>query len=270
MNVRLAFISAVLAIAFAPASHAAPQLLGLVASAEPIPMTCESGKCSAEISAFCLEQSRSGPLDGTAYEAVDWRGLTLVATAADGSVRRLPASPYLRVTAARGYSAVTASVDEEVRERLGAAKLALAVARRVTLVPVATAGDPSPLTGKEIGEATANLRPIASDVFESGERSDMVTARVLNRLINALPRMAGGVALDLAAPDGLWDKVVGGGPRLGNADAGIAQAALAYESCRRGAHFVQGLTLRRCLEASHDALMSSLNEEYWRIVGAGS
>ena len=270
MNVRLAFISAVLAMAFAPASHAAPQLLGLVASAEPIPMTCESGKCSAEISSFCLEQSRSGPLDGTAYEAVDWRGLTLVATAADGSVRRLPASPYLRVTSARGYSAVTASIDEEVRESLGAEKLALAVAPRVTLVPVATAGDPAPLAGKEIADAVANLRPIASDVFESGERSDMVTARVLNRLINALPRMAGGAALDLASPDGLWERVVGKRPRIENKDAGIAQAALVYESCRRGAHFVQGLTVRRCLEASHDALMSSLNEEYWRIVGAGS
>jgi hypothetical protein len=50
----------------------------------------------------------------------------------------------------------------------------------------------------------------------------------------------------------------------------MAQAALAYQSCRRGAHFVQGLTLRRCLEASHDALMSSLNTRYWDIVGAGS
>ncbi|MFI4987327.1 MAG: hypothetical protein ACHQF3_07785 [Alphaproteobacteria bacterium] len=271
MNVRLALASLVAMLLLpAAALHAAPQVLGVMSSAEPVPMNCENGACKAELSAFCLQQGRSGPHDGTAYQAVDWQPLVLVATLADGSLRRLPAAPYLRMSSARGYSAVTASVAEGVRARLGAATLALEVGPHVTLVPVASAGDPEPVTAAESAEVAATLRPLASAVLESGTHPAVETVRLLNRLINALPRMAGGSSLDLAAPDGLWGRIVGGSPATDDANAGKAQAALAYESCRRGAHYVQGLTLRRCLEASHDALMSSLNEEYWRIIGAGS
>jgi hypothetical protein len=271
MNVRLAFVSALAGLALPLSAEAAPQLLGVISSAAPIPMNCESGKCSAELSAFCLEQGRSGPLDGTAYAAVEGRELTLVATYADGTVRRLPAQHYLSIASARSYSAVTASVSEAVREELGAKSLALAVGPRVTLVPLPQAGDPSPVTAAEIAAASVSRRPLAADVIEKSHPAELAAVRLLNRVINALPRTAGGAALDLMAPDGLWDKVVGHDAASDSAGArGLAQASLVYESCRRGARYVQGLTLRRCIEASHDALMSSLNEEFWRILGAGS
>ena len=271
MNVRLAFVSALAGLALPLSAQAAPQLLGVISSAEPIPMNCESGVCSAELSAFCLEQGRSGPLDGTAYEAADGRDLTLVASYADGTVRRLPAQHYLNIASARSYSAVTASVNDAVRKHLGAKSLALAIGQRVTLVPVARAGDPSPVSKDEIAAATASRQPLAADVIERSHPAELAAVRLLNRVINSLPRTGGGAALDLTAPDGLWSKVVGTETAPDSTSArGVAQAALVYESCRRGAHFVQGLTLRRCIEASHDALMSSLNEEFWRIVGAGS
>ncbi len=264
------FAALLLPLLLPGAASAAPQVLGVMSSAAPIPMHCERGVCSAELSAFCLQQGRSGPTDGTAYEAVDGRALVLVATAADGSVRRLAAAPYLELASVRSYSAVSASVPESLRERLGARHLALEVGPQVTLVPVASAGDPQPIGPREIAEATRTLRPIAADIFENGVRPQVVTVRLLNSLINALPRTGGGRALDLAAPAGLWGQASGGSPAIADADPGRARAALVYESCRRGARYVQGLTLRRCLEASHDALMSSVNEEYWRLVGAGS
>ncbi|HUI18772.1 MAG TPA: hypothetical protein VL244_13975 [Alphaproteobacteria bacterium] len=271
MNVRLAFVSALASLALPLAAQAAPQLLGVISSAAPIPLKCESGVCSAELSAFCLEQGRSGPLDGTAYQAADGRDVTLIATLADGSVRRLPAARYLSIASARSYSAVTASVTEAVRKHLGARSLALAVGPQVTLVPVARAGDPSPVSKDEVAAAVASRQPLGADVFEKSHPAELTAVRLLNRVINALPRTGGGAALDLSAPDGLWDKVAGAETSPEGAKArGTAQAALVYESCRRGAHFVQGLTLRRCIEASHDALMSSLNEEIWRILGAGS
>ena len=271
MNMRLALVSALAALALPSLAEAAPQLLGVIASREPLPLRCEGDRCSVELSAFCLEQGRSGPQDGTAYEPVDGRDLTLVATLADGSQRHIPAARYVRLASARSYSAVSASVDAGLAARLGAKSLALAVAPRVTLVPVAEAGDSSPVTAEEIATVTAAQRPLAADVIERSHPAELKAVIVLNRLINALPRMGGGAPLDLSAPDGLWEKVAGRTMSGEGADArGVAQARLVYESCRRGAHYVQGLTLRRCIEARHDALMSSLNEDFWRVVGAGS
>lgn len=271
MNFRLLLAYTLLAAGIpGTAALAAPQLLGVMASAEPLPMTCEGGVCTAELTAFCLQQGRSGPQDGTAYRAVDLRSVTLVAVAADGSARRVPAASSLKFASARGYSAVTASVPESLRENLGATRLAISVGPKLTLVPLPIAGDPQPLTDKEIAEAAGSLRAAATDVFDSSSNPDMVTAHVLNRLINALPRSAGREAIDLVSREGLWSVAVGGAPSVDDPDSGMAQAALVYEGCRRGAHYVQGLTLRRCLEASHDALMSSANAEYWRVVGAGS
>ena len=40
-------------------ANAAPQMLGVVASAEPMPLRCEGGVCSIELSSFCLEKERS-------------------------------------------------------------------------------------------------------------------------------------------------------------------------------------------------------------------
>ena len=271
MNFRLALLSLLAALAFPCLAQAAPQLLGLIASRDPVPLVCEGERCSVELSAFCLEQGRSGPQDGTAYQAADGRDLTLVASFADGSVRRLPAGRYVSLASARSYSAVTASVDAGLAARLGARSLALAIARRVTLVPLARAGDPSPVTKAELARVTASDRPLAADVIEQSHPAALEAVQLLNRLINALPRMGGGSPLDLTARDGLWDKVVARTKVAGAAGArGVQEAQLVYESCRRGAHYVQGLTLRRCIEASHDSLMSSLNEEFWRVVGAGS
>jgi len=51
------------AIALSPA-QAAPQILGLIASADPVPMTCVDGTCTAELSSVCLQQHRPTPPTG--------------------------------------------------------------------------------------------------------------------------------------------------------------------------------------------------------------
>src|ERR1700688_4229053 len=173
MNVRLAFVSAMASLALPLSAQAAPQLLGVISSAEPIPLNCESGKCSAELWAFCLKRGGGGPLDGSAVEAADGWDLTLVATFADGTVRRLPAQHYLSIASARSYSAVTASVNDAVRKHLGAKSLALAIGQRVTLVPVARAGDPSPVSNEEIAAAAASRQPLAADVIEKSHSAEL-------------------------------------------------------------------------------------------------
>ncbi|HYB09484.1 MAG TPA: hypothetical protein VEJ16_07425 [Alphaproteobacteria bacterium] len=271
MYVRSIIAVAGLALAVSGGNaDAAPQVLGVMSSADPIPMTCANGQCSAELSAFCLEQGRSGPKDGTAYRAVDPTRVSLVAIHDDGSAEHAAGSSSMRFASARGYSAVRVSVPESTLVELGAKELAVAVAPELTLAPVEIAGDPQPLTHEEIAEAAHTARALAAEIFDDSDRAQVVTAAVLNRLINSLPPAGDARTIDIASRDGLWGRVVGGVPRIDDADAGKAQAALVFESCRRGATYVQGLTLRRCLEASHDALMSTMNGELWQVLGAGS
>ena len=46
------------AIALSPApAQAAPQILGLIAYNEPVPMTCVGGTCTAELSSVCFSNT---------------------------------------------------------------------------------------------------------------------------------------------------------------------------------------------------------------------
>lgn len=245
---------------------AAPQILGLVASAEPLPMTCEGGTCVVELSAFCLERDRSMPEDGTPYQALEAGKLTLVVTAADGSERRIPAEPYVRIASARGYSAVAVSLPEQAAQALGAVKLALAVGPQLALAPEAVEADRQPLSEEEIARARTTLIAIAGDVVERGA-PEAVAARILNRLINLVPRER---TVDEAAAGGLWLQAAGRPFRLSDPEPGFGQAGLFFDYCRTSAVSLGASTLRGCLAMSHDALMSGVNSEYWRIVGSGS
>ena len=68
---RLSLVSGIgLLIVFAPApggARAAPQILDLVASAEPVTLTCRDGACTAEFSAFYLQKHRTAPRRRTAH-----------------------------------------------------------------------------------------------------------------------------------------------------------------------------------------------------------
>ncbi len=244
---------------------AAPQILGMVPTAEPMHLVCAGGACSAEFSTFCLQDKRVPPRPGTAYTVARGKGLTLVVTAADGSRRRLPAAGLVRVTSARAYMAVTVSVAERSLKALGATRASITVGQRVSLVPVPVSGDPWPLTGDDVASATGPLRAGAASFFDRGGELP-VAARITNRLINAAPS---GGSLGPHRRDGLWRRVVGADP-ADAADPGTRSAARIFTLCRglvaEGAYS----TLRRCLEDQHDALMIETNGRYWQTLGAGS
>lgn len=74
----LSLIAAIGAIAALPAaSQAAPQILGLIATATPLPLQCADGVCSVEVSGICLQENRPAPETGTAYKAVPGAAITL-------------------------------------------------------------------------------------------------------------------------------------------------------------------------------------------------
>lgn len=265
MKTALAFAAALAALGlFATGSMAAPQMLSVVANGAPIPMHCADGVCRAELSALCLEQERTMPEDGTPYDALDPDKLTLVITAADGSVRSLPAGG-LHIVSRRSQIAVEVSLPESVARSLGAVELAVNAAPDLALMPLPVAGDPSPLRPAEVARARDMLGSAAALLARDGGRTRM--ARLLNRLINALPGDSGA---DPAQAERAWRDVTGSPPHATASDPVLAEAAQIYESCRLGLADIWPPGLRRCLEVSHDAVMGGLNAELWKIIGTGS
>ena len=260
----LAFAAATAWMAPGGAS-AAPQILGMVATAEPMPLVCAGGTCSAEFSTFCLQDKRVPPRPGTAYAIARGEGLTLVVPAADGSRRRLPAAGLVRMTSARAYMAVTVSVAERDLKTFGATHASITVGQRVSLVPVPVSGDPWPLTGHDLASAICPLRAAAANHFDRGGEIP-VAARITNRLINAAPADR---PLEPHRREGLWRRVVGTVP-ADAADPGTRRASRIFTLCRGLAAAGTYSTLRRCLEKQHDALMVETNGRYGQTLGAGS
>ena len=249
---------------FAGSAGAAPQMLGVVASAEPVPMHCEDGVCRAELSAFCLQKERTMPEDGTAYDALEPEKLTLVVKATDGSEHTLPAGG-LSIESRRSQVAVEVSLPESVARELGAVELAVGVAPDLALVPAVAASDASPFRPAEVARARDTLA--TADVLFARDLARTRMAHLLNRLINALP---GNTGADPANAERAWRSVTGSPSHLAASDPVLSEAAQIYESCRLGLADIWPPGLRRCLEVSHDAVMGGLNADFWNIVGTGS
>jgi len=249
---------------FAGSASAAPQMLGVVASAEPVPMHCEDGVCRAELSAFCLQKERTMPEDGTSYDALEPEKLALVVKGADGSVHTLPAGG-LSIESRRSQVAVEVSLPENVAHELGAVELAVKAAPDLALVPVVAANDASPFRPAEVARAHDTLA--AADVLFARDVARTRMAHLLNRLINALP---GDTGADPANAEQAWQRVTGTPSRLAASDPVLSEAGQIYQSCRLGLADIWPSGLRRCLEVSHDAVMGGLNADVWNIVGTGS
>ena len=55
------------ALSVSAAAAGQPQALGLVATADPVPMQCAAGTCRAVLSSFCLQQDHRSPSPADAY-----------------------------------------------------------------------------------------------------------------------------------------------------------------------------------------------------------
>lgn len=254
------FVAAVL-VAPLSVAHAAPQALGLMATNAAVPLPCLAGECAAEFSAFCLQQTRGVPDPGARYRVLG-EDFTLLAIAADGKTRRLSGADHLTIVSARSFSAVRISLSKQMLAALGAVRAAVEVGPRVSLVPVAVAGDPDPQSDEEVATASGPLRKLGEAIVDNaGAEAD--AARLTNALINDLPE-AGRVGV--ARAERLWRE------RLAQSTAGaeaVTQATGIYETCRARVAAGHYFSLRRCLEVKHDERMLNLNRRYWQaIVGS--
>lgn len=255
----------VLWLAGAPSAAAAPQVLGVVATAGPRPLHCAGGECTAYLSTFCIQRERPAPEAGALYRpAPGPQGLILVVTGADGAVSRLPAEEHLRVESYGGYSAVRVSLAEAEAARLGAVAVSVEAGPAASLVPVPVAGDPDPLSETELALATGPLRGAAAALFDRPGSPRADAARLTSLLINALPERGPEAA---ALRDRLWSAQLARADLAGLHPAGRTRAELGYRACRWQAARGEVPNLRACLRRSHDALMMELNEEFWDQIG---
>ncbi len=262
---RIPRLAGVLLATAAPfGAEAAPQMLGLTQTVGLTPLYCDGGECTAELTAFCLQQERDMPRVGTAYTPVDARRITLHITRADGTVVSLPAGKHARFKTARGQFAVRLSVPAELVRKMGASRVAVSVGQRVTLAPEPVPGDKHPLTRTEIDRAAGALRATA-EVLVDRDQPDAVAARAMNRIINLLPH---GDDTDPRWRRSLWAKATAGIPKRGRTADGLAMVAIWQGICR-GYRLVPG-AYRHCLESGHDSFIGRVNRDYWRVIGPGS
>jgi len=270
--IYLSFVLAFAAIGLARPAAAAPQILGLVAYNEPVPMKCEWGQCSAELITLCLQKHRDNPLAGTVYrfhdrgEAEGQANASLMVTDAKGQQRTLPAGEHVRISVARGFTAVRVEITERKLRELGGVSVAIAVEPGMSLLPEPKPDDPSPITKQEVEYTTAFLR-VEADRWLRGTGANTVAARIVNRIINDAPRSG---RVSKANWQSLWDEGVsreGGEARA----EGRTRAKDIFGACRyMVGELGRFFSMRRCLEAKHDSLMLDMNTDFWRATAPGS
>lgn len=249
------------ALAVLPA-QAAPQILGLIASAEPVPMTCAGGTCTAEISSVCLQQHRPTPLTGTAYRPAKRTRITLTVVRPDGVSRSLPVAAELTFTSLRQFSAVKVSLPEATVRRLGDGAARISVDAMASLIPVAIEGDPNPLSVGEIARYTGPLRGLAERAFErDGARVN--ATRILNRMINRMPERS---QAGIESVGALWRQTVG--RNVASETRKFLDRAV--DDCRETLRTGVMSDLRSCLSYHHDYLSGENTNNAWQAMNPGS
>ena len=254
-----AFILAAACLVAAPAL-AAPQPLALVATLGPVELQCDGRDCAAEFTAFCLQEDRASPDRGHAYRAVG----AVQAVARDGAGREvaLPVE-LLEARALRTHVAVRLSVPERTLRERGLSRPSVTVGEDASLAPAPQTNDSRPIEDDELALAAGPLRTIGSRIVDL-DPERMPAARIVNRLLNALPPQAAA-----ERREGLWSRVVE--PAVEGLPEGAVQRAKAiHDLCQYAVQTGSDPSLRRCLEGRHDSLVGGLNGAYWRALKTGS
>ena len=156
------------AMGSSPGWAAAPQVLAVIASAEPVPLRCDHRECGAEFTSYCLQKARRSPDKGTPYYLHDPQSVRLEGVTADGRTVRLPPEA-ITVVSERYHAAVRMSVPRATLSQYRVASLQISVGEKATLIPEPVAGERSPITEHEIAMVTGPLRDVGAAIVETGD-----------------------------------------------------------------------------------------------------
>jgi hypothetical protein len=265
-SIRVAVLFAALALPALAAgrAEAASQILGIVASnGMPTPLQCQDGICRGFFSSFCLEQDRPAPENYAEYRPAAGGELTLIARRADGSRIRLPADGLITMRSEIGFSSVSIAIPEARLKALGATSAAIDVAPMTTVLPVAVASDPNPLTPEEIAYVTGKLRRLAEPAFEnSGKMND--EARLATMVVNSLPADEPKTATGREA---IWNRVMAETAGQPVDPTALAVTSRMFSECGDAVDLRTAFNLSLCMQLHQTDLMSSFNRAFWDSLG---
>lgn len=244
-----------------------PQVLGLIASAEPIPLTCTDGACTALVSSFCLQEDRPSPSAGQRYDTAGAGDVTLVVRRTDGTTTEFSAAGLLGYVSEGDFTRTRVELPEKRLASLAAAEVAVRIAPLVSLMPQTERPVPAAVAARDAETAEGAPRFAAEAFFRPGStRAD--AAVTMARLIDLLPssgpvrsQSAGAIA---AAAKSAWRRVEASGALKAASPDGVERAKSELDRCAAYADMGFKITLRGCLSKSHDRTMRELNEELWK------
>ncbi len=265
MMLRSLIVGFYAAIATSPAL-AAPQILALLATGAPVALMCEGAACTADLSAYCLEKERATPEAGTDYRLGSAGNVTLIVTGADGAVRELPLGDRARFQSLREMNAVRVTLD---RATIGdAVSLAVRVEPLATLLPAAAAKKSKAHSVAATVLAEGPYRALGARIVDGSPEAD--AARGLARALNRLSTTRGRADIgETSAAAGSAGPIVEGCAAEAADIKAMRERIIGVYGYWTGRSIGHEPSLRSCLEAQHDRIMSRLNERYWKAKEAG-
>lgn len=266
---RRNLVTVIAAAIFAPlmlqgTAQAAPQILGLLASAGPIPLTCENGVCTAEVTTVCLQQHRKTPVPGTAYKLAPGTDLKLQVSQPGGKQIEIATAQTVSMKSLRNFSSAQISLPESIARPNGTGIATITIGTMASAIPVAVPGDDNPMTEQEIAAYTGPLRGVAHNTFQL-EAVNVATARFLNQVLNRLPDNE---IDDREMFNAAWKKATA-------KDAGLLSPEIRGEAervaadCRGKFDGEQLPNVRTCLEYHHDVLATETTKKIWKAMKPG-
>jgi hypothetical protein len=246
-------------------AHPAQQSLGLIATAQPIPLTCNDNGCVAELSSFCLQEEREAPSHYTPYHVVGGDGLWLHLTDVDGGRRTVPAKGVARLVSTRGFTAIEVNVSTAEMASLSAVKVSVEVGNLVTLFPASLPDDPNPITAAEAEHVKGSARKLAASIFEAPDRlGDNIN--ILDRAINSKTSLS---HLSDQGRREFW-KQLAGVPLDLAVDRSTRRAAEVFTGCLDGFWRKREFGFRVCLESGRYEMLTNATFQLWSAQTAGS
>lgn len=243
---------------------AAPQILAVAQTDLKLPVLCEAGECTVELTTICLQEHRASPNVGEGYYVHGDKFFELTGRTAAGQEIPLDHLP-LAITAARGHNAVRLAFRESRIAKYGPLDITISVPANLSLVPLPIRGDVKPQTEEDILLATGPLRDLATEMVDR-DSNKRDAAELISQAINRLP--VRGRASDedrltvRAAYQGIMETSGFASGAKDNANAVVREC---FDRTIAGS-----LSFRGCLGSWHDRMIGKLNTKYWNALKAGS
>lgn len=255
---------ALAALTLSTTVQAAPQLLGVIATAAPVKLHCDDQTCRAELSTICMQVHRDTPERHQPYQAHDIKVFNVVTKTKSGETVHL-ALDQASFRAERGYTATSIEFSLNTLKARGLTPVALSVGEGGILIPTAVAGDPNPIIEGEAEQVFAALKPVADKVFKK-HSTEFAAIQIVNRLMSETPERG---RMAKADRENLWSNTFGENARE-SSSVGMRRAADTLGYCQYRTKQGKFFSVRRCLEQRIDGMLMNINTDYWKATQPGS